>query len=475
MNGKIRVGLTFDDVLLIPKKSLLKSRKQVDVRTRLTKNISLNIPLVSANMDTVTESEMAIRMAREGGMGIIHRFMTVEEQVAQIEKVKRAETFIVENPYTIPIDKTVKEVREAMQEFGVSGFLIVDLKGKFAGILSRRDVLFADETDKVSFMMTPKHKVISIDKVESVQQVRELLHNHRIEKLPIINKKGEIKGLITSKDLRRIERHSLALKDRKGQLIVGAAIGVKPGDVERAKVLVKAGVDVLVVDIAHGHSTHAINMVKLLKKNFKVDVIAGNVATAKGTADLIAAGADGIKVGVGPGSICITRIVAGAGVPQLTAILDCAREANKKNVPIIADGGVKTSGDLTKALAAGASCVMCGNLFAGTDEAPGLTILKNGVKYKVSRGMASFGAALGRKAREDNDSSMEEVVPEGVEAMVPYKGSAKDVIKQLIGGLRSGISYCGSKNIKEMQKNAELIRITPAGLRESKPHDVEII
>ncbi len=475
MKEKIRFGLTFDDVLLVPKRSPVKSRKDVNLRTRLTRNISLNIPIVSANMDTVTESDMAIRMAREGGIGIIHRFMTMEDQLAQVKKVKRAESFIVENPYTLSIDSSVKDARDLMLKSGISGFLIVDMKGIFAGILSRRDLLFAVDDEKVSLVMTPKHKVVSIDRVRSVAHIRKLLHENRIEKLPIISRSGRIKGLVTSKDLRRIEKHSLALKDRKGRLMVGAAIGVKREDIKRAQALVDAGVDVLVVDIAHGHSDHAINMVKQLKKRFKTDVIAGNVATAKATADLISAGADGIKVGVGPGSICITRIVAGAGVPQLTAIMDCSREASKKKIPIIADGGIKTSGDITKALAAGASSVMCGNLFAGTDEAPGLTLLKHGVKYKVSRGMASFGAALGRNERENAAADMNDVVPEGVEAMVPYKGSAKDVIGQLTGGLRSGISYSGSSNISSMQKNAEFIRITPSGLKESKPHDVELV
>ncbi|NQV08655.1 IMP dehydrogenase [Candidatus Woesearchaeota archaeon] len=471
---KILYGLTFDDVLLVPKKSSVNSRKDVNVRTMLTKKISMNIPLVSANMDTVTESKMAIRMAKEGGMGIIHRFMRTEDQVYQVLKVKRSESFIIEDPYTFPQEKTVEDAKKFMKEFDVGGLLIVNKDNKLTGILSRRDVLFAENRFLVSDVMTKDHDMVVAQKKINIKEAEKILYKHRIEKLPIVDKNWNIKGLITSEDLRKVKENPLALKDKKGRLMVGAAVGVKPGFLERAQELVKAGADALVIDIAHGHSNLAINTVKKIKDNIKdVQVIAGNVATAKGTEDLINVGADAIKVGVGPGSICITRIVAGTGVPQLTAILKCAKEA--KNIPIIADGGVRTSGDVTKALAAGASSVMCGNLFAGTDESPGLTILRNGRKYKVSRGMASYGAAFGRREREKSNEDVLDTVPEGVEAIVPYRGSAKEVIHQLIGGLRSGISYCGAKNIKEMQKNAEFIRITPAGVKESKPHDVEKI
>ncbi|MBU1202080.1 MAG: IMP dehydrogenase [Nanoarchaeota archaeon] len=479
MNGKIKVALTFDDVLLVPKKTEVASRREITLSTNLTRNIKLNIPLVSANMDTVTESEMAIALAREGGIGIIHRFMSVEDQVLEVRKVKRSESFIVEDPYTLTKDKTVGFAREFMKQKSVGGLLIVDVNNKLEGILSRRDILFADDELLVSQVMTKNSHIISVQKKISFEEARKILHEHRIEKLPIVNKNNEVKGLITSKDLRKFEKHPLALKDDKGRLMVGAAVGVKTEDFERANELVKAGTDVLVLDIAHGHSKQAIKVIKELKKKFpKIDLIAGNVATAQGTKDLIVAGADAVKVGVGPGSICITRIVAGTGVPQLSAIINCSKEAKRLGVPIIADGGVKNSGDLTKALAAGASSVMCGNLFAGTDEAPGITQLRNGTKYKVTRGMASFGATLGRTARENGtikDDDFSDVVPEGVEAMVPYKGKAQDVIKQLTGGLRSGISYCGARNIKEMQKNAEFIRITAAGVRESKPHDVELV
>ncbi|MFH1589566.1 MAG: IMP dehydrogenase [archaeon] len=478
MNNNIKLSLSFDDVLLVPKKSSVNSRKQINTCAQLTKNIRMNIPLVSANMDSVTESGMAIAMARAGGIGIIHRFLSIEDQVAEVVKVKRSESMVVESPYTIPKNKTVLEAKMFMEEYVVGGLLVVDEKGRLEGILSRKDVVFAENNQKVEEVMTKNAKMITINKKVSFDEAKKIMHKHRIEKLPIVDKKGLLQGLITSKDLQKIKEHPQALKDEKGRLMVGAAIGVKPGFMDRAEALVKAEVDVLVLDIAHGHSDLAINVIKKLKQKFKrVDLIAGNVATKEGTRDLIKAGADAIKVGVGPGSICITRIVTGAGVPQLSAIIDCSTEAAKNGIPIIADGGVKNSGDLTKALAAGASAVMCGNIFAGTEESPGVTILRNGMKYKVSRGMASFGAAFGRKEREQEskDMNMDDVVPEGVEAMVPFKGSAKEVINQLIGGLRSGISYCGAKNIKDLHKNAEFVRITSSGIRESKSHDVQTI
>jgi len=477
MNNKIKLGLTFDDVLLVPKKSDVKSRRDVNISAPLTKKILMRMPLISSNMDTVTEHKMAITMARAGGIGFIHRFMTQSQQVEEVMKVKRSETIIVDDPYTLPMNKNIAEAKLFMKTYGVSGLLIADKNNKLVGILSRRVVLFADDNEVVADVMTKNSDVVTVNRKIGFEEAKKILHKHRIEKLPIVNKNGYIKGLITSTDLRKIREYPNALKDKKGQLMVGAAIGVKEGFLERAQELVKAGADVLVVDIAHGHSDLAIKTIKTIKKNLAVDLVAGNVATTKGTRDLIEAGADAIKVGVGPGSICITRIVAGAGVPQLSAIISCVNEAKKKKIPIIADGGIKNSGDLSKALAAGASSAMCGNLFAGTEEAPGITILRNGRKYKVSRGMASFGAALGRKEREKNisDQSAKEIVAEGVEAMVPYKGSATEVIAQLTGGLRSGISYCGAKNIKGMQKNAEFVRITPAGVRESKPHDVEIV
>jgi len=475
LKESIKTGLTFDDVLLVPKYSSVKSRKEVDVTTSLSRNIKMNIPIISANMDTVTESKMAKRMAVEGGIGIIHRFLSVEDQVSEVLKVKRSESIIVENPYTFSPDKTVLEAKNFMKESGVSGLLIVDQNKKLIGVLSQRDILFVNNDCLISEVMTTN--VISVKNELSISDAKKLLFKHRIEKLPIVDDNGIIKGLITSKDIVKVQDHPLALKDNKGRLMVGAAIGVKHGFLERAEALLEAGADVLVVDIAHGHSNLAINAIKALKKKFTgVEVIAGNVATAKGTKDLIKAGADAIKVGVGPGSICITRIVAGAGVPQLSAIIACAKEAKKYGIPIIADGGIKTSGDIVKALAAGASSVMCGNVLAGTTESPGLTILRNGRKYKVSRGMASFGATLGRNAREKESSNdLLDLVPEGVEAMVPYKGDAKEVLHQLIGGLRSGVSYCGAKTILQMQKNAEFIRITSAGIRESKPHDVDLI
>lgn len=475
MGEEIKLGLTFDDVLLIPKKSSVKSRKEIVLKTRLTKNIEMNMPLISANMDTVTEHKMAVVLARAGGIGIIHRYLTVEDQVSEVLKVKRSESMMVEDPYTLSKDHTIAEAKQFMKENGVGGLLIVDDKEKLAGILSKRDILFAVEDKKVSEVMTKNSSMVTVSEKISFEKARKILHENRIEKLPVVDKDNNILGLITSKDLRKAKQHPQALKDKKGRLMVGAAIGVKQGFLERARELVLAGVDVLVIDIAHGHSELALNALKEIKKNLDIDVIVGNVATVEGVKDLAIAGADAIKVGVGPGSICTTRIVSGSGYPQLSAIMECSKEAKKHDIPIIADGGIKTSGDLAKALAAGASSSMMGNLFAGTDEAPGLTILKNGRKYKVSRGMASFGAALGRKEKQKQEEEVSDIVPEGVEAMVPYKGSADEVIRQLLGGLRSGISYCGSKDIPEMQSNAEFVRITNSGMRESKPHDVDLV
>jgi IMP dehydrogenase len=445
----------------------------------LSRNITLNIPIISANMDTVTESGMAIALAREGGIGIIHRFMTIEDQVDEILKVKRSESVMIEQPYTIKPDSTVAEAKKVMAEFSVSG-LLVEEGGKLLGIITRRDITFEKNNKlKVSELMTKD--VITAKVGINIDQAKEILHNKRIEKLPVVDDKKHIVGLITSKDILKMEQYPYASKDRKGRLLAGAAVGVKGDYLERTEALLEAGADIIVVDIAHGHSENAINTVHMIKKAFPdCELIAGNVATGEGSRDLIKAGVDAVKVGVGSGSICITRVVTGSGVPQLTAVIDSVKVARDYGIPIISDGGIRNSGDITKALAAGASSVMIGSLFGGTDESPGKTLVKNGKKYKMYRGMASFYASLGRKYREagpqvvDSDD-LNDYVPEGVEAMVPYNGSVVEIIRQMAGGLRSGLSYCGAKTITEMQKNAEFIKITSAGYIESQSHDVDLM
>ncbi len=472
-------GLTFDDVLLVPKRSAVMSRSQTDLRTHLSTNISLNIPLISANMDTVTEAGMAIALAREGGIGIVHRFMSIEDQVDEILKVKRSESVVIEQPYTITEAASVKDARKMMMEYGVSG-LLVEQEKRLVGIITQRDItLEKNENSKVSDLMSKD--MITAKEGTTIEEAKEILHNHRIEKLPVVDAKGRIAGLITSKDILKMEQYPYASKDKKGRLLVGAAVGVKGDYLERTESLLEAGSDAIVVDIAHGHSDNAINAVHMIKKAFPYcELIAGNIATADGTRDLIKAGVDAVKVGVGSGSICITRVITGSGVPQLTAVMDSIKVAKEYNIPIISDGGIRTSGDSTKALAAGASTVMVGSLFGGTDESPGKTIVKNGKKYKIYRGMASFYASLGRRFREDEEhrvdvDDLNDYVPEGVEAMVSYKGSVVDIIRQVVGGIRSGLSYCGAKTISEMQSNAEFVRITPAGYIESQPHDVNVI
>ena len=475
----IREGLTFDDVLLIPKRSPIISRSQTNLKTRLSRNINLNTPVISANMDTVTESPMAIALAREGGIGIIHRFMSIQEQVDEVLKVKRSESVMIEQPYTISIDSSVGYAKKMMDDFGISGLLIEKDK-RLAGIITKRDLLFETNFENnISSVMSKD--VVFAEIGTTIEKAKYILHKNRIEKLPIIDKDKQIIGLITSKDILKMEEFPNASKDKKGRLLVGAAVGVKGDYLERTEALLDAGADVMVVDIAHGHSDNAINCVRLIKKAFKdCELIAGNIATGQGTEDLIKAGVDAVKIGVGSGSICITRVITGSGVPQLTAILDSVKIAKEHEIPVISDGGIRNSGDLTKALAAGASSVMVGSLLGGTDESPGKTLVKNGKKYKIYRGMASFYASLGRKYREEGQQIIEsedlnDYVPEGVEAMVPYKGSVVEIIRQLVGGLRSGLSYCGAKTINEMQQNAEFVRITTAGYIESQPHDVNVM
>ena len=476
---EFKEGLTFDDVLLVPKFSDITSRAQTNLETKLSKNISLNIPLISANMDTITESGMAIAMARQGGLGIIHRFLTVKEEANEILKVKRSGSVMIENPYVIGPEKTVEEAISYMQEKGVHGLLVTDSESKLSGILTRRDVMFESKSNQlVKDVMTKD--VITAKLGISLDDAKETLRKHRIEKLPLIDESGLIKGLITSKDITNIENYPSASKDKKGRPLVGAAVGVKGDFMERTEALLESGADVIVVDIAHGHSENAVNTIHHIKKAFPdTELIAGNVATAKGTEDLIKAGVNAVKVGVGSGSICITRVVTGSGVPQLTAVMDCAQVGRKHDIPIISDGGIRTSGDVTKALAAGASSVMVGSILGGTDESPGSFMSKNGKRFKIYRGMASFYASLGRKSKENGNVSIEDdlndYVAEGVEAMVPYKGSVKDILKQLTGGVRSGLSYCGAHTIKQMQENAEFIKISGAGFAESQPHDVSLM
>lgn len=476
---EFKEGLTFDDVLLVPKYSDITSRSQTNLSTKLSRNISLNIPFVSANMDTVTESAMAIAMARVGGIGIIHRFLTIKEQANEVLKVKRSGSVMIENPYVINVDKTVKDAINYAQEKEISGLLVIDSNSKLVGIVTDRDLLFEiDSTHLIKDIMTKD--VVTAKPGVTLDEAKKILHEHRIEKLPIIDESGLIKGLITNKDITNIEDYPFASKDKKGRPLVGAAVGVKGDFMERTESLLEAGVDVLVVDIAHGHSENALSTIRNIKKAFpKCELIAGNIATAHGAEDLIKAGVDAVKVGVGSGSICITRVITGSGVPQLTAVLDCAKIGKDYGIPIISDGGTRTSGDATKALAAGASSVMIGSMLGGTDESPGTVLTKNGKRFKIYRGMASLGASLGRKSKETGslsfDDDLNDYVAEGVEAMVPYKGTVTDILKQLTGGVRSGLSYCGAHTIEQMQVNAEFIKMSRAGFAESQPHDVSLM
>ena len=475
---EFKEGLTFDDVLLVPKYSDITSRSQTDLSTKLSRNISINIPFVSANMDTVTESSMAVAMARAGGIGIIHRFLTIEEQANEVLKVKRSGSVMIENPYSISSEKSIKDALDYAEDKEISGLLVVDSNFKLVGIVTERDLLFANSNGSISDIMTKD--VVTAKPGVTLDEAKQILHQHRIEKLPIVDDSGIIKGLITSKDITNNADFPNASKDKKGSPLVGAAVGVKGDFLERAESLLEAGTDVLVVDIAHGHSENAISAIKNIKKAFPdCELIAGNIATAQGTEDLIKAGVDAVKVGVGSGSICITRVITGSGVPQLTAVMDCAKIGNDYGIPIISDGGTRTSGDATKALASGASSVMVGSMLGGTDESPGTVLTKNGKRFKVYRGMASLAASIGRKSKETGsfsfDDDLNDYVAEGVEAMVPYKGTVVDILKQLSGGVRSGLSYCGAHSISQMQENAEFIKMSRAGFAESQPHDVSLM
>jgi len=475
---EFKEGLTFDDVLLVPKYSDITSRSQTNLSTKLSRNISINIPFVSANMDTVTESSMAVAMARAGGIGIIHRFLTIEEQANEVLKVKRSGSVMIENPYSISSEKSIKDALDYAEDKEISGLLVVDSNSKLVGIVTERDLLFANSNGSISDIMTKD--VVTAKPGVALDEAKQILHQHRIEKLPIVDDSGIIKGLITSKDITNNADFPNASKDKKGSPLVGAAVGVKGDFLERTESLLEAGTDVLVVDIAHGHSENAISAIKNIKKAFPdCELIAGNIATAQGTEDLIKAGVDAVKVGVGSGSICITRVITGSGVPQLTAVMDCAKIGNDYGIPIISDGGTRTSGDATKALASGASSVMVGSMLGGTDESPGTVLTKNGKRFKVYRGMASLAASIGRKSKETGsfsfDDDLNDYVAEGVEAMVPYKGTVVDILKQLSGGVRSGLSYCGAHSISQMQENAEFIKMSRAGFAESQPHDVSLM
>lgn len=471
---KIPIGLTFDDVLLVPAKSDILPM-DADISTSLTKKIKINIPLLSAAMDTVTESDLAISIAREGGIGIIHRAMSAQRQASEVDRVKKSESGMIIDPVTISPDEPISEAMALMEKYKISG-VPVTVKGKLVGILTNRDLKFETRLNrKVSDVMTKKN-LITASAGTDLERAKEILHKYKIEKLPIVDRDFNLKGLITIKDIEKRRKYPHSCKDKLGRLRVGGAIGVGEDAIFRASLLVKAGVDVIAIDTAHGHAKSVIEALKKVKKKFNIEVIAGNVATQEGTLDLIKAGADAVKVGIGPGSICTTRIVAGAGVPQITAIINCYSIAKKYGVPVIADGGVKYSGDITKALAAGAHSVMLGGLFAGTDESPGETILYQGRSYKVYRGMGSLGAMeQGSKDRyQQAGVESKKLVPEGVEGRVPNKGPLSQSVHQLIGGLRSGMGYCGCKNLNELRQKAKFLRITNAGLRESHVHDVII-
>src|SRR5438105_3760943 len=472
----IPIGLTFDDVLLRPAKSELHPNF-VDTATLLTRDIRINIPIISAAMDTVTEARLAIAMAQQGGLGVIHKKLTSEQQAGEVDKVKRSEAGMIVDPVTMRPWQSIAEALEVMEKYKISGVPVTDKNGKLVGILTNRDLRFETRFDLPIAERMTKENLITTPVGTTLEQAREVLHHHRIEKLLVVDSTGDLKGLITVKDIQKARQYPQAAKDPLGRLRVGAAIGIGREGLDRARALIDAKVDVVVIDSAHAHSTGVMDVIKQFKKLFPdTPLIAGNVATAEGTRDLIELGVDAVKVGIGPGSICTTRVVAGAGVPQISAVMECARAAEKFDVPIISDGGIKFSGDITKALAAGAHTVMIGSLFAGTDEAPGETILYQGRTFKAYRGMGSIGAmqqgSRDRYFQEETDAS--KLVPEGLEGKVPYKGSLGAMVPQLVGGLRSGMGLTGARNIEDLRTKSQFVRITAAGLRESHAHDVVI-
>jgi len=470
----IKTAYTFDDVLLVPNKSDILPR-EVSTKTHLTKTIKLNIPLMSAGMDTVTESKMAIAMAREGGIGIIHKNMTIEEQAKEVDRVKRQENGVITDPIFLSQDHLIQDAENLMSQYRISGVPITTKEGKLIGIITNRDIIFETNFQrKISEVMT-KENLITSSENTTVEEAKEILKKHKIEKLPLVDKDGYLKGLITMKDIEKVRKFPNAAKDDKGRLLCGAAVGVTGNMIERVEALVKAQVDVITLDTAHGHSKGVLDAVSQIKKAYpNLQVIAGNIATAEATEDLIKAGADCVKVGIGPGSICTTRVVAGVGVPQLTAVMDCAEIGRKYGVPVIADGGLKYSGDIVKALAAGASVAMMGSLFAGCEEAPGEMEIYQGRSYKVYRGMGSLAAMeSGSKDRYFQEGN-KKLVPEGVEGRIAYKGYVTDTIFQLIGGIKSGLGYLGSKNFDILYESANFVVQTAAGFRESHPHDINI-
>jgi len=469
-------GLTFDDVLLVPAKSEILP-KDVETKVTLTDQLKLNIPIISAGMDTVTEAEMAISMARQGGLGIIHKNMSIEQQAEQVDKVKRSESGVITNPFFLTPEHQVFAAEHLMSKYRISGVPIVNNQEeqKLVGIITNRDLRFVEDFSiQISEVMT-KENLVTAPVGTTLKDAEQLLHRYKIEKLPLVDQNGVLKGLITIKDIEKVIEFPNAAKDAQGRLLVGAAVGVTKDSLRRVELLVEAGVDVIVIDTAHGHSKGVLDMVATIRKAYpSLNIIAGNVATAEGTRALIEAGADIVKVGIGPGSICTTRVVAGVGVPQITAIYDCATEARKHGKAIIADGGIKYSGDMVKALAAGGHAVMLGSLLAGTAESPGETEIYQGRQYKVYRGMGSISAMENGSKDRYFQEDAKKFVPEGIEGRVPYKGSIGDVIYQLIGGLRSGMGYCGTKDLTSLREEAQFIRMTGAGLRESHPHDIQI-
>ena len=475
----LQKALTFDDVLLVPAQSDILPR-DVSLKTRLTRTINLNIPIISAAMDTVTEARLAITLAQEGGIGIVHKNMNAQAQAAEVAKVKRFESGVVKDPMTISPDMTVREVMDLSRQLKFSGLPVVDQGGKVVGIVTNRDLRFETSLDQpISNIMTPRDRLVTVKEGASLEEATALLHKYRLERVLVVNDDFVLKGLVTVKDIQKATEHPLACKDEQGRLRVGAAVGVGPDNDERIELLAAAGVDVIVVDTAHGHSQGVLKRVEWVKKRFpNVQVIGGNIATAKAATALVEHGADAVKVGIGPGSICTTRIVAGVGVPQISAVANVADALAGTDIGVIADGGIRFSGDIAKALAAGAHCVMLGGLLAGTEEAPGEVELYQGRSYKSYRGMGSLGAMQqGSKDRyfQDNEANADKLVPEGIEGRVPYKGSVLNVIHQLIGGVRSSMGYLGCNTIAEMHKKAEFVEITAAGIRESHVHDVQIV
>ena len=475
MEGKlIKEGLTYDDVLLIPQKSEVLPH-QVNLKTQLTKKISLNVPIVSAGMDTVTESKLAIAIAREGGLGIIHKNMSIEQQALEVDKVKRCEHGVIVDPFSLNPDHLVKDAEQLMARYRISGVPIIDADGKLVGIITNRDIRFEPDMDaRIGDVMTKDNLVLGPEHI-SLEDAGAILRKRKIEKLPLVDENGYLKGLITIKDIEKQVKYPNRATDSRGRLLAGAAVGIGSDMMDRVAALYKAGVDVIALDSAHGHSVNILEAVKRIKADFPdLDIIAGNVATGEATEDLIKAGADCIKVGIGPGSICTTRVVAGIGVPQITAVYDCAKAAKPYGIPVIADGGIKFSGDLPKAIAAGANVVMLGSLFAGTEESPGEIVMYQGRSFKMYRGMGSTGAMEAGSKDRYFQNETKKFVPEGVEGRVPYRGYLKDIIYQLIGGLRAGMGYCGTPDIASLQENGKFMRITGAGLRESHPHDISI-